>query len=85
MQVQKIFGYVRGSSIDQNIERQLKELQDLGINERDIFIDKVSGKDFNRPQYKALKEVLRSGDLLTSKALIGLEGSQRKLRRNGKT
>ena len=36
----------------------------LGINERDIFIDKQSGKDFDRPQYKALKNVLRQGDLL---------------------
>lgn len=59
-----MFGYVRVSSKEQNIERQIKEIQELGINERDIFIDKRSGKDFNRHQYQALKQCLREGDLL---------------------
>ncbi|WP_395939524.1 recombinase family protein [Clostridium sp. DJ247] len=44
-------------------------MQELGINERDIFIDKVSGKDFNRQQYQALKQCLREGDLLYIKSL----------------
>lgn len=65
----KTFGYVRVSSKDQNIDRQIKEMQDLGLNERDIFIDKVSGKDFNRQQYQALKQCLREGDLLYIKSL----------------
>lgn len=65
----KVFGYVRVSSKDQNIDRQIKEMQDLGISERDIFIDKVSGKDFNRQQYQALKQCLRKGDLLYIKSL----------------
>ena len=69
LKLQKIFGYIRVSSIDQNIDRQLKELQDLGINERDIFIDKQSGKDFDRPQYKVLKLMLRSGDLFYIKSI----------------
>jgi DNA invertase Pin-like site-specific DNA recombinase len=60
----KTFAYIRVSSKDQNEARQLKEMYDLGINERDIFIDKESGKDFNRPQYRALKQCLREGDLL---------------------
>lgn len=65
----KIFGYVRVSTKDQNIDRQIKEMQELGISERDIFIDKVSGKDFNRQQYQALKQCLREGDLLYIKSL----------------
>ncbi len=60
----KTFGYVRVSTKEQNIDRQIAEMQKLGINERDIFIDKASGKDFDRPQYQALKAQLRKGDLL---------------------
>lgn len=60
----KIFGYVRVSTKDQNTERQIVAMQELGINERDIFIDKASGKDFERPQYQALKAQLRKGDLV---------------------
>ena len=48
---------------DQNIERQLAKMCELGIQERDIFIDKMSGKNFDRPQYQALKSVIRAGDL----------------------
>ncbi|GGA36045.1 recombinase family protein [Psychrobacillus lasiicapitis] len=65
----KTFLYVRVSSKDQNEARQLKEIKELGINERDIFIDKESGKDFNRPQYQALKQCLREGDLLYIKSI----------------
>ncbi|MEX3745967.1 recombinase family protein [Lysinibacillus xylanilyticus] len=60
----KTFGYVRVSTKDQNTDRQLVEMQKLNINERDVFIDKASGKDFDRPQYQALKAQLRAGDLL---------------------
>lgn len=65
----KIFGYIRVSSKDQNIDRQLDEMIEFGINERDIFIEKESGKNFNRPQYKALKQCLREGDLLYIKSI----------------
>lgn len=60
----KKFGYVRVSSKDQNEARQIESMQDQGINDRDIFIDKQSGKDFERPQYQALKQCLREGDVL---------------------
>lgn len=60
----KTFGYVRVSTKDRNTDRQIVEMQELGINERDIFIDKASGKDFDRPQYQALKTQLRKGDLV---------------------
>ena len=52
----KTFAYIRVSSKVQNEARQLKVMQELGVNERDIFIDKESGKDFNRTQYQALKQ-----------------------------
>ncbi|WP_175637909.1 recombinase family protein [Metabacillus schmidteae] len=65
----KTFGYIRVSSKDQNIDRQLTELIELGVNERDIFIDKQSGKNFDRPQYQALKIQLREGDLLYIKSI----------------
>ncbi|WP_340031345.1 recombinase family protein [Bacillus tropicus] len=57
-------GYVRVSAKDQNEGRQLAALKDLGISERDIYIDKRSGKDFDRPEYQTLKRVLRKGDVL---------------------
>lgn len=60
----KKFGYVRVSSKDQNEGRQLESLQGVGIDERDIFMDKQSGKDFDRPQYQLLKRSLREGDIL---------------------
>jgi len=58
----KEFGYVRVSSKDQNESRQIESMYALSINNRDIHIDKQSGKDFNRPQYQALKMRLRKGD-----------------------
>ncbi|WHY63651.1 recombinase family protein [Cytobacillus firmus] len=65
----KTFAYIRVSSKEQNEARQLKEILDLDVNERDIFIDKESGKDFNRPQYQALKQCLRERDLLYVKSI----------------
>ncbi|MFF0828847.1 recombinase family protein [Brevibacillus sp. NPDC003359] len=62
-------GYVRVSAKDQNTERQLKKMFELGIEERYIFIDKQSGKDFNRPQYQAMRLIIREGDLLYLDAL----------------
>lgn len=58
------FGYVRVSSKDQNEARQLSLLLDFGISERDIYIDKQSGKDFNRTQYQVLLNNIRTGDLV---------------------
>lgn len=78
----KIFGYIRVSSKDQNEARQLKEMQDLGIDERDIFIDKESGKDFkNRPQYQTLKDRLREGDLLYIKSIDRFGRNSKEIKR----
>lgn len=65
----KTFGYVRVSTAEQNVERQLSKMRELGIGERDIFVDRASGKNFNRPQYQALKSVIRTGDLIYLDAL----------------
>lgn len=60
----KIYGYIRVSSIDQNEGRQRVALSEIGIDEKNIYIDKFSGKDFNRPQYKKMVHKLKAGDLL---------------------
>lgn len=65
----KIFGYARVSSLEQNEFRQVNAFKELGIEDRDIYIDKKSGKDFNREQYNLLKHNLREGDLLIVKSL----------------
>lgn len=65
----KTFGYCRVSNKKQNEDRQYEAMLDLDINERDIFVDKCSGKDFERPQYQALKVQLREGDILVIKSI----------------
>lgn len=65
----KTFSYLRTSSKDQNIDRQLEAIKPFNIDERDIFIDKQSGKDFNREQYMLLKKALRENDLLVIKSI----------------
>ena len=65
----KIFGYARVSSKEQNEERQIISFKDYGIDERDIYIDKQSGKDFDREQYSILKHILRENDILVIKSI----------------
>lgn len=66
----KEFGYARVSTTHQNTDRQIEALKEYGIDERDIIIDKQSGKDFNRQGYLTLKNsMLRSGDTLAIKEL----------------
>ena len=60
----KIFGYIRVSSKEQNLDRQIDSLKQYVPNERDIFADKLSGKDFNRPAYQTLKMMVRPGDTI---------------------
>ena len=66
---QDIYGYVRVSSTDQNQDRQMLEMQRLKIKKRNIYIDKQSGKDFNRPSYQRLLGKLKKGDLLYVKSI----------------
>ena len=65
----KIFGYARVSSKEQNEKRQLEAFKEFNIDERDVYIDKKSGKDFNRNQYNILKNVLRENDVLVIKSI----------------
>ena len=60
----RIFGYIRVSSIDQNEDRQFLAMKNVNVPRKQIFVDKISGKDFNRPQYKKLVRKLKDGDLL---------------------
>lgn len=62
--MQNTYGYVRVSSKDQNETRQLCAMAEQNIPRERIFVDKQSGKDFNRPQYKRLLKKLKPGDLL---------------------
>lgn len=64
-----IYGYIRVSSRDQNEDRQLIALKEIGTPEKHIYIDKQSGKDFNRPQYKKLLRKIKKDDLLYIKSI----------------
>ena len=59
-----VYGYVRVSSIDQNEDRQLVVMDDNNVPKNNVYIDKQSGKDFDRPQYQKLVRKLKLGDLL---------------------
>lgn len=63
------YGYVRVSSKEQNIARQMTALRKIGMPEQHIFIDRLSGKDFNRPNYLKLVRRLKAGDLLYIKSI----------------
>ncbi len=63
------YGYARVSTIAQNLDRQLEELTKLGLDEKHIYTDKESGKDFNRTNYKKLCRKLKPGDVLFIKAI----------------
>lgn len=75
------FGYVRVSSKDQNETRQLEAMKDLGILQRDMYIDKQSGKDTNRTGYQSMKNSLRKGDILFIKELDRLGRNAQDIKR----
>ncbi len=58
------FGYIRVSTNTQNPGRQIEKMKALGINDKNIYIDTKSGKNFNRDEYKALKRAIRPGDII---------------------
>lgn len=64
-----LYGYARVSSRDQNIDRQIIALKEVGVEEENIFIDKQSGKDFNRPSYQELLETIKTGDMVIIKSI----------------
>ncbi len=64
-----IYGYVRVSTREQNEDRQIIALREVGMTEKQLYIDKQSGKDFNRPNYKKLLRKLKKDDLLYIKSI----------------
>lgn len=66
---QSIYGYIRVSSRDQNEDRQLIAMREIDVPEKNIYTDKQSGKDFERPQYKKLVRKLKRDDLLYIKSI----------------
>ncbi len=78
----KTFYYARVSTRDQNLDRQLAVFYNMGADDRDIIVDKESGKDFNRTGYRALKNgMLREGDTLVVKSLDRLSRNKNDIKR----
>lgn len=65
----ELYGYVRVSSRDQNEERQLRALYETGVRQKNIFVDKQSGSDFERPQYQRLIKSIKPNDVLYIKSI----------------
>lgn len=59
-----VYGYVRVSSYEQNVERQIIAMFEAGVESDRIYIDKQSGKDFDRPSYHQMLDMLHAGDLI---------------------
>lgn len=78
------YGYVRVSSVTQKTDRQVEEMHKLGIEDKNIFIDKQSGKDFNRKSYRRLIRKLKEKDLLVIKSIDRLGRNYREIREQWK-
>ena len=65
----KVYGYIRVSSRDQKVERQLVAMREIGLTRKQVYIDKQSGKDFERPAYQRLRSLMQEGDLLYVQSL----------------
>lgn len=74
-----IYGYVRVSTREQNEDRQLIALREVGVSDRNIYMDKQSGKDFERPQYKKLLRKMKKDDLLYIKSIDRLGRNYEKI------
>ena len=65
----KKYGYVRVSTREQNLERQILAMKEEGLEDKNIYADQMSGKDFDRPKYNRLMKKLKPGDLLVIKSI----------------
>ncbi|MCO8194021.1 MULTISPECIES: recombinase family protein [Anaerofustis] len=65
----KIYGYVRVSTKEQNVARQFEAMRKFPVEDKNIVVDKFSGKDFNRPNYKKLLKKMEKGDVLVVKSI----------------
>ena len=79
----EIYGYVRVSSTDQNEERQLIALREKGVDDKNVYMDKQSGKDFERPQYKKLLRKMKRAIYSISSASTAWDATMRKSKVNG--
>ena len=75
----KIYGYARVSTREQNEDRQIIALKEMGVPEKNIYLDKLSGKNFDRPQYKKLLKKLDDNSVLYIKSIDRLGRSYRDL------
>ena len=76
---QKIYGYIRVSTKEQNEDRQWLAMQDARVPASGIYMDKLSGKDFARPRYRRLMKKLKAGDLLYVKSIDRLGRNYREI------
>ena len=65
----KLYGYIRVSTKEQNLDRQIYAMREFGVPEKQLFQDKLSGKDFERPAYRALLKKIKPGDTLVIKSI----------------
>jgi len=79
-----IYGYCRVSSRDQNEDRQLIAMRDMNVPEGNVYVDKQSGKDFNRPQFKRLMKKIRPNDLIIVKSIDRLGRNYREIQEQWK-
>jgi DNA invertase Pin-like site-specific DNA recombinase len=69
MEEKRIYGYVRVSSREQNEDRQMLAMSEMGVLQKNIYMDKQSGKDFNRPMYQKMMKKLKENDVLYIKSI----------------
>ena len=74
----KLYGYIRVSTKEQNEDRQRVAMHEFGIVDRDLYMDKQSGKDFERPNYKKLVRKLNRATPLSSRASTGWDATMKK-------
>ena len=79
------YGYIRVSSTDQNEDRQRLAMAERAVPEKNIYMDKQSGKDFDRPQYKKLVKKLRAGDLVYVLSIDRLGRNYEEIQRQWRT
>ena len=78
--MKEMYGYIRVSTKDQCEERQIIAMHEFGVSDRDIYMDKLSGKNFERPQYKRLLRRLHPGDVMVVKSIDRLGRSYTEIR-----
>ena len=81
--MQITYGYIRVSTKEQNEDRQRIALERFGVPSNNIYLDKLSGKDFNRPQYRKVKKKLKKDDILVVTSIDRLYGTMKKSKING--